>query len=222
MTVLENVATSFTPLSFEDAYKLDIRDAIEQKDNINYLSWAYAVKLLKTQVDPKAYWKFLACEFFADGTAMVKVLLYVNEIEYEQCLSVMHRAKITTSSGKSFNGITANASPNSKDISDAQQRCLVKAIATATGIGLSLYSGEVLAFEDARGLNEEDIRKAYWDCKTVDAIGATLKELLHLHPNQKDALVAGATTRKNEVLAQQAPSAPTATTIEALAEDVPQ
>ena len=38
--------------------------------------------------------------------------------------------------------------PTSRQISDARQRCLVKAVAVATGLGLYIYRGEDLPSED--------------------------------------------------------------------------
>jgi hypothetical protein len=128
-------------------YHQDIRDQTENIQGLKYLSWAYAVLHVK-QLDPKASWAFLDPINYPDGTMMVHLHLHcLNNVTYG-FLPVMHRARIEGANGRSYVGLCAKPAPDAMDINKTMQRCLAKTIAIATGIGLSLYTGEDLDYEE--------------------------------------------------------------------------
>lgn len=117
-----------------DYYKrlsaIDVKPFLEQKQNLSYLSWAYALHILLSE-DPTANWEVLDPQIMGDGTMMVWTSVTAFGITRKQWLPVMdHRNK-------------AVANPDAFLVNKNLQRCLVKNIA-AFGLGLSVYAGEDL------------------------------------------------------------------------------
>lgn len=113
-----------------------VREKIERKGNLDYLSWANAWHMLKTAY-PNAQRKVYEHDhtgfnYFTDGrTAYVKVGIIVNDLEHIDYLPVMD--------------FRNNALPVDKvtatDVNKTIQRSTAKAIAMH-GLGLSLWTGE--------------------------------------------------------------------------------
>lgn len=124
---------------FASLYGLTVKDKIERKGHLDYLSWANAWALLKSQY-PDAQRKVYehdhtGLNFFTDGnTAYVKVGIIVVGIEHIDYLPVMdHR-----------NNAIPVAKVTSTDVNKTIQRSTAKAIAMH-GLGLSLWTGEDIA-----------------------------------------------------------------------------
>ncbi len=107
----------------------DVSKGIERKGNLDYLSWAFAWNALVEEY-PDSTFYFGEPVTFPDGSIMVKAGVTVRDITHEMQLPVMdHRNKAITT-------------PNARDVSDAQMRCLVKSIAMH-GVGIGLYLGDL-------------------------------------------------------------------------------
>ena len=124
---------------FATLYGLAVKDKIERKGHLDYLSWANAWALLKANY-PDAQRKVYehdhtGLNFFTDGTtAYVKVGIIVGGIEHIDYLPVMdHR-----------NNAIPVAKVTSTDVNKTIQRSTAKAIAMH-GLGLSLWTGEDIA-----------------------------------------------------------------------------
>ena len=115
---------------------LHIKDKVERKGKMDYLSWANAWHMLKTE-HPNAQRKVYESDhtglnFFTDGsTAYVKVGIIVNDLEHIDYLPVMDFRNKSVS----LENVT------SMDINKTIQRSTAKAIAMH-GLGLSLWTGE--------------------------------------------------------------------------------
>lgn len=121
---------------FKTLSEVAIRDKVERKGNIDYLSWAYAWSLLKQHYptaqrtvyeDPATGWNY-----FTDGrSAWVKVGVTVEGQEHIDYLPIMD--------------FRNNAIPiekvNQFEVNKAIQRSTAKAIAMH-GLGLQLWTGE--------------------------------------------------------------------------------
>jgi hypothetical protein len=115
---------------------IDVRPKAEKKGRADYLSWAHAWDMLKTNY-PQAQRIIYESEhtglnYFTDGkTAYVKVGIVVNDMEHIDMLPVMdHRNKsIPVDKIDSF------------EVNKTIQRATAKAIAMH-GLGLSLWTGE--------------------------------------------------------------------------------
>jgi hypothetical protein len=123
---------------------IDVSNHIEQKGNLNYLSWAWAWSTLCEHYPESTYsytepkW----CQWSA--TCEVEVSVTVEGMTRTMWLPVMDYKN------KSIQN------PSSRDISDARIRCLVKAIAMH-GLGMCLYMGETTpqTITDAKKEREE-------------------------------------------------------------------
>lgn len=120
---------------FLELYNEDVSDFVERKNNLLYVSWAYAWKGIKEK-HPEAEYKIYenadGWNYFTDGrTCWVKTGVIVCGIEHIEYLPVMdYRNKaIPLERVTSF------------DVNTAIQRSLTKACARH-GYGLKVYAGE--------------------------------------------------------------------------------
>lgn len=122
---------------------LNVSEHIEKKNNLNYLSWAWAwgeVKKVHHDANYKVYENKDGWNYHNDGkTGWVKVGVIVQEIEHIEYLPIMDykNKSIPLEQITSFN------------VNTSIQRCLTKAIARH-GLGLYIYAGEDLPEEEKK------------------------------------------------------------------------
>ena len=120
-------------MNYSEIRKVNVNEHIEQKNGLNYLSWAWAVDQL-LQLDSAATWSYGEPVRFGE-TLMVFCTVKAFGKEMTAQLPVMdYRNK-------------AIANPDAMSVNTAMQRCLAKAIALH-GLGLYIYTGEDLPKED--------------------------------------------------------------------------
>ena len=121
-------------MNYSEIRKVNVNEHIEQKNGLNYLSWAWAVDQL-LQLDSAATWSYGEPVRFGE-TLMVFCTVKAFGKEMTAQLPVMdYRNK-------------AIANPDAMSVNTAMQRCLAKAIALH-GLGLYIYTGEDIPQEDA-------------------------------------------------------------------------
>ena len=121
-------------MNYSEIRKVNVNEHIEQKNGLNYLSWAWAVDQL-LQLDSTATWSYGEPVRFGE-TLMVFCTVKAFGKEMTAQLPVMDfRNK-------------AIANPDAMSVNTAMQRCLAKAIALH-GLGLYIYTGEDIPQEDA-------------------------------------------------------------------------
>lgn len=135
---------------------INVSDKIEQKNKLNYLSWAWAWAEVKKQ-HPDAnytiYENANGWNYHTDGrTAWVKTGVTVNGIEHIEYLPVMdfRNASIPLEKITSY------------DVNKTIQRSLTKACARH-GLGLYIYAGEDLP-EEAKGEQPAAPAKTIYVC----------------------------------------------------------
>jgi hypothetical protein len=131
---------------FQTLNEINVNDKVEKKNNLSYLSWAWAWGEVKKKY-PNAQYKIYEHEsehgpinYFTDGrTAWVKTSVIIDGLEHIEELPVMDykNKSITLDKLTSF------------DVNKAIQRSLTKAIARH-GLGLYIYAGEDLPEEDKK------------------------------------------------------------------------
>lgn len=137
---------------FQQLYSLDVNKYVEQKNGLNYLSWAYAWAEFKKHY-PDATYIVMKDEngkpYFGDPDIgyMVYTSVTAGGLTYEMWLPVMdnnnkslkaHSYKFATRSGdRTVEAMTMF------DVNKAVMRCLVKNLAMF-GLGLYIYAGEDL------------------------------------------------------------------------------
>jgi hypothetical protein len=123
---------------YKQLSSIDIKGKVEKKGKHDYMSWATAWHLIKSEY-PQAQRKVYECaetglNFFTDGrTAYVKVGITIEDVEHIDYLPVMDFRNKSISLEK----------VTSMDINTTIQRSTAKAIAMH-GLGLSLWIGEDL------------------------------------------------------------------------------
>jgi hypothetical protein len=122
-----------------DLLKINVNEHTEKKNNLTYLSWAWAwAEVLK--IDPAATWEAhewngMPCMVLPDTSAMVKVSVTIKGDRKTCGLPVMdHRNK-------------AIKNPDAFAVNTATMRCLAKAV-SMHGLGLYIYAGEDLPEEE--------------------------------------------------------------------------
>jgi hypothetical protein len=131
-------------MSSLDLLKINVNDHIEKKNNLSYLSWAWAwTEVLK--VDPTAFFEvktFMWDQYTempymnVNGTALVWVTVTMFGQPRTCMLPVMdHRNKPILS-------------PDAFQVNTSIVRCMTKAV-SLHGLGLYIYAGEDLPEEDA-------------------------------------------------------------------------
>ena len=121
---------------FKQLSAISIKNKTDKKGKFDYLSWATAWNILKSEY-PYAQRKVYECQetglnFFTDGkTAYVKVGITIYEMEHIDYLPVMDYR----------NNSIPIEKVTSMDVNTAIQRSTAKAIAMH-GLGLSLWIGE--------------------------------------------------------------------------------
>ena len=127
---------------FNDLYAVNVNGHTEKKNNLNYLSWAWAWGEIKKRHPDATYTVYENADgwnYHTDGrTCWVKTGVTVNGIEHIEYLPVMdyNNKSIPVENVTSF------------DVNKAIQRSLTKACARH-GLGLYIYAGEDLPEEEA-------------------------------------------------------------------------
>lgn len=127
---------------FNDLYSVNVNGHTEKKNNLTYLSWAWAWGEIKKRHPDATYTVYENADgwnYHTDGrTCWVKTGVTVNGIEHIEYLPVMDykNKSISTENVTSF------------DVNKAIQRSLTKACARH-GLGLYIYAGEDLPEEEA-------------------------------------------------------------------------
>jgi hypothetical protein len=190
--------------TFAELNKINVSANIEKKGTLSYLSWTYAVETLLTN-DPTATWEFAEPKYIGE-TVMVFCTVHAMGKSMTMHLPVMD------------NRNNAVKQPDSRKISDAMMRCLVKCIA-CFGIGLYIYSGEdvpresqeekesidiaplIIAIQDAKTMDE--LRVAY--IKAIKAVNGDLElqVVLESSKNTRKAMIANEEKANKDALQQE-------------------
>jgi hypothetical protein len=135
--------------------KIDVGEYINKKTISSsfvmlYLSWSDAWKVLMDNY-PQSSFSFSDNVVMNDGSVEVRCSVTVRDTRFKssddligKCLEVTREMWLPVMDNK--NNSVKN--PDSRKISDAKMRCLVKCIAMF-GLGLYIYSGEDLPFDDS-------------------------------------------------------------------------
>lgn len=121
-------------LSFSELRKVNVSEFVEKKNNLSYLSWAWAVDQL-LQRDPSATWEYR----WHDNQPLIRIGETAMVFCTVKAFGVERTAQLPVMDYKN----RAIPNPNSFEVNTAMQRCLAKAI-SLHGLGLYIYAGEDL------------------------------------------------------------------------------
>jgi hypothetical protein len=136
--------------------QVDVSDRIEKKQNLSFLSWAWAWGTLMEHY-PQAEYSFQESESATDGSLMVFCTVTIDSLSRQMWLPVMDYKN------------KAIPNPNAFQLNTAKMRCLVKCLAMF-GLGHYIYAGEDLP-------NAEADRQAEADKKAAEELAESLKPL---------------------------------------------
>ena len=119
--------------NYKELSKINVNAHVEKKNNLSYLSWAWAVDQL-LQNDPAATWEYREPVKFGETLMVFCAVTAFGKTMVAQLPCMDYRNK-------------AIPNPDAMAVNTAMQRCLAKAIALH-GIGLYIYAGEDLPEED--------------------------------------------------------------------------
>lgn len=125
--------------------KVDVSLHVEDKNGLDYLSWASAWGFLM-EFYPDFRREFGPNEIHPDGSTTVHCTLWIRT--NNMVLSQSERLPVTDYNNKAI------LKPNAFDINTAQQRCFVKC-AALFGLGHSLYLGKVVNGRLAKAAGKE-------------------------------------------------------------------
>lgn len=137
---------------------INVNDKVEKKNNLTYLSWAWAWGVLMDNF-PQSNYVVNEPKTESDGSMMVSVTLTIKDGDREatRCmwLPVMD------------NRNNAIKSPTTTDINKATMRCLTKTI-SMFGLGFYIYAGEDLPEEEKKAIkiNEQEFDKKFNELKS--------------------------------------------------------
>jgi hypothetical protein len=138
MTTSDN---SFTRLA-----AVNINAHLEKKNNLSYLSWAWAVDQL-LRLDPDAKWEYPEAKLFGDTMMVFCDVTAFGRTRRAQLPVMDHRNKPIPN-------------PDAFAVNTAMQRCLVKAIALH-GLGLYVYAGEDLPPNEDGSAGEKPAKPSF-------------------------------------------------------------
>lgn len=188
-------------ITFKELYDLDVRDKVEQKNGLNYLSWAYAWAEIK-KIYPNANYniykfgeKQLPYVYDEKTGYMVFTDVTIENITHEMWLPVMDGAnktmldhvytyQVKDKQNGGYIEKTVEAA-TMFDINKTIMRCLTKNLAMF-GLGLSLYQGEDLPVIATK----EDAKKYVVTFGKYQ--GDTLEEIIDQNPRYANWLYANA------------------------------
>lgn len=113
--------------------KINVNDKVEKKNNLSYLSWAWACDQL-LRADPAATWEYREPVRWNDTVMVFCTVTAFGKAMTAQLPVMDHRNK-------------AIPNPDAFQVNTAMQRALAKAIALH-GLGLYIYAGEDLPLEE--------------------------------------------------------------------------
>ena len=174
---------------------INVNEHTEKKNNLTYLSWAWAWSKVKENY-PEAFYTIYenkdGMNYHTDGrTCWVKTGVTIEGIEHIEYLPVMDykNASIPLERVTSF------------DVNKAIQRSLTKA-AARHGLGLYIYAGEDLPEEEEKDKANDELGNACIEA----AAAADIKELESVYHKYEKKLandsrfINAVTKRKNELL----------------------
>lgn len=133
-------------MAIEDLLRLDVSKHIEKKNNLSYLSWAWAwTQALKA--DPAAtYQVALFDEYGADGRKRTVPYMNINDTAMVMVTVTMFGKPMSCQLPVMDHRNKAIVSPDAFAVNTALMRCMAKALALH-GLGLFIYAGEDLPEE---------------------------------------------------------------------------
>jgi hypothetical protein len=160
-------------MKYSEIAAINVNEHIEKKNNLSYLSWAWAVDTLMRH-DEDASWEYGELHYLQDHTVMVYCTVKAFGHTRTAQLPVMDYKN------KSI------PNPDAVQVNVTMQRALVKAIALH-GLGLYIYAGEDLPMEVKQDA-EEPVDAVTLNSVTVDATEQSVQKEIIVPSSANEAI----------------------------------
>ena len=158
---------------YSELRMIDVSSKIEKKNNLSYLSWAWAVDTL-LQHDPMATWTYGQPVLFGES---VMVFCTVNAFGK----SMTSQLPVMDFRNKAI------PNPDAFAVNTAMQRCLAKAIALH-GLGLYIYAGEDLPQEEVQPIDVSSLIADIANSKDMEQLKVAFAQAYKVASKDKEAL----------------------------------
>jgi hypothetical protein len=158
---------------YSELRMIDVSSKIEKKNNLSYLSWAWAVDTL-LQHDPMATWTYGQPVLFGES---VMVFCTVNAFGK----SMTSQLPVMDFRNKAI------PNPDAFAVNTAMQRCLAKAIALH-GLGLYIYAGEDLPQEEVQPIDVSSLIADIANSKDMEQLKVAFAQSYKVASKDKEAL----------------------------------
>jgi hypothetical protein len=158
---------------YSELRMIDVSSKIEKKNNLSYLSWAWAVDTL-LQHDPMATWTYGQPVLFGES---VMVFCTVNAFGK----SMTSQLPVMDFRNKAI------PNPDAFAVNTAMQRCLAKAIALH-GLGLYIYAGEDLPQEEVQPIDVSSLIADIANSADMEQLKVAFAQAYKVASKDKEAL----------------------------------
>lgn len=174
-----NALTELKQSPYERLASINVNAHTEKKNNLTYLSWAWAVDQL-LRADPDATWVYGDPVKYGDTMMVFCTVRAFNKPMTAQLPVMDHRNK-------------AIPNPDAFQVNTAMQRCLAKAIALH-GLGLYIYAGEDLPEGEEKPKAKPPVKAALEGVKIepeeAEALKSLAADLVHYVESCNDPVTA--------------------------------
>lgn len=160
-------------MKYEELSKIDVSKYVEKKNQLTYLSWAWAVDQLLRH-DPQATWVYPPHQVWGETVMVFCTVTAFGKSMTAQLPVMDYRNK-------------AIANPDAFAVNTAMQRCLAKAIALH-GIGLYIYAGEDIPMSDEPASSQQKSERSPIKVTDHSELTALKEKLKNLSVSMKSSL----------------------------------
>tara|TARA_R100000329_G_scaffold151334_2_gene147057 strand:- start:497 stop:1150 length:654 start_codon:yes stop_codon:yes gene_type:complete len=181
---------------FQTLSSLDISALITTKMKLDYLSWSRAW-LITQRHYPGTTRRFTDFPSPVDSNVKLGALIYPGgSAEVECTVDLLHPSGEILSHTERLsvmdNKNKAILQPDTRDVLDARQRCLVKCLAMGFGLGLSLWSGDVVSMIFDEEPEVDGAERESNIAALVKSCSLTRKQVESLYAKHRNAPLVGA------------------------------
>ena len=196
MTNEKNNLSEISAEVFQTLSSLDISALITTKMKLDYLSWSRAW-LITQRHYPGTTRRFTDFPSPVDSNVKLGALIYPGgSAEVECTVDLLHPSGEILSHTERLsvmdNKNKAILQPDTRDVLDARQRCLVKCLAMGFGLGLSLWSGDVVSMIFDEEPEVDGAERESNIAALVKSCSLTKKQVESLYTKHRNAPLAGA------------------------------
>lgn len=196
MTNKKNNLSEISAEVFKHLSEIDISRLVTKKGNLKYLSWSRAWMLIQRHY-PGTTREFTEFPSPVDTSLKLGALIYPGGTAEVECkVQLLHPSGVTLSATERLPimdyKMEAISQPGTRAIQDSRKRCLVKTLAMGFGLGLNLWSGDVVSMIFDEEPEVDGAERESNIAELVKSCSLTKKQVESLYTKHRNAPLAGA------------------------------